>query len=105
MDGRPSERKLDAPRLLHDWGRQAQVVALTMRKHEISAALGICEGCGRLPTHELPMFGLRCEIAVSEWNLAQAAMRQLIGDPPGGSQSTAPRAVGRASVGRPRGAL
>ncbi len=78
MDGDPASSGRDAPRLLHDWGHRAQALALTMWKHEIVPGLGVCKACGRLPHGELPMFGLRCEIAVAEWDLMHAAMRRLV---------------------------
>ncbi|MGH3714348.1 MAG: hypothetical protein ACRDT4_12935 [Micromonosporaceae bacterium] len=85
-----SGSKLDAPRLLHDWGRRAQAVAVIMWKHEMVPGLGVCKSCGRLPARQLPLFGPRCEIAVGEWDLAESALRRL-------SPDRAP-AVGRATV-------
>lgn len=71
-----SGNRRDAAGLLHDWGQRAQMVALMMWKHEIGA-LGICTACGRLPARDLPLFGPRCDIAVTQWELAQSALRHL----------------------------
>lgn len=69
-----------------------------MWKHEIIAALGVCRACGRLPARELPLFGLRCEIAVEQWDLAQAAMRGLVEAPDHTHPGNRTIAVGRAPV-------
>lgn len=90
--------RLDAPGLLHEMGLKAQALALTMWKHEIVAALGVCKACGRLPARELPLFGPRCEIAVEQWDLAQAAMRGLIAAPDHTYPGNRTSAVGRAPV-------
>lgn len=98
MDEEPATRRLDAPGLLHEIGLKAQAVALTMWKHEIVASLGICKACGRLPARTLPMFGPRCQIAVEQWDVAQAALRCVVVAVPDHTPDQARRAVGRAAV-------
>ncbi|MQA24568.1 MAG: hypothetical protein GEU94_03670 [Micromonosporaceae bacterium] len=107
MDGQSSRRWWDAAGLLFEAGHQAQALALTMRKHEIAADLGVCKGCGRTPVAELPVFGPRCEIAVEQWRVTREAMKRLLGAEPGGHDGGGPnrhdgggpnRAVGRVPV-------
>ncbi|MGH3739071.1 MAG: hypothetical protein ACRDT6_26255 [Micromonosporaceae bacterium] len=88
-----ADRVLDAAGLLHRWGQEAQAVALTMWKHEISQPLGVCSACGRLPVRELPMFGGRCQVAVEQWERAHQAIRLLFS-----SGTPARPTVGRAPV-------
>ncbi|MGH3647290.1 MAG: hypothetical protein ACRDTM_08950 [Micromonosporaceae bacterium] len=57
MDRESSGGRRDASWLLHEWGQRAQVVAVTMWKHEMVADLGVCKSCGRLPARDLPLFG------------------------------------------------
>ncbi|MGH3655668.1 MAG: hypothetical protein ACRDUA_03320 [Micromonosporaceae bacterium] len=99
MDGQSSRRWWDATGLLFEAGQQVQGLALTMRKHEIAPGLGVCQGCGRTPAAELPVFGHRCEIAVDQWRLTRHALKRLLAAEPGGAseRGTNP-AVGRAAV-------
>src|SRR5919198_5511275 len=92
-----TKRALDAAGLMHEWGLEAQAVALTMWKHEITQPLGICRACGRLPARDLPQFGPRCAVAAEQWERADAAIRRLLSmrTEDGDSQG---RVIGRASV-------
>lgn len=70
-------RFLDAADVLFEIGRRVQAVSLMMRKHKILAAQQVCE-CGRLATRTVPAFGLRCDIAGQQWDLAHATMRRFL---------------------------
>ncbi len=100
MDRESSAHRLDAPRLLYDWGHRAQSVAVTMWKHEMVASLGVCKSCGRLPAQDLPMFGPRCEIAVQEWDVAQAAIKHLVTGTRNTEHGASDRPRGRTAVMR-----
>ncbi len=78
MDRQSSNSRQDAPGALYAAGQRVQALALTMLKHQIAPGLGVCKSCGRLPARELPTFGPRCEIAVEEWDVAQAVLRHLV---------------------------
>lgn len=93
-------RRLDATDVLYDVGREVQMVALMMRRHRFVAAQGVCE-CGRLPAKTLPVFGLRCEIAVEKWERAHDAMRRLLRYA-AAARRPPRRAIGRAEVRRRR---
>ncbi|MGH3738381.1 MAG: hypothetical protein ACRDT6_22660 [Micromonosporaceae bacterium] len=86
MSGHP----LDPFTLLYEVGRQLQAVPLVMRKHKLVGSQQLCE-CGRLPVHNLPGFGLRCEIASAHWSLAYEAMRRIV-------RHADDRAVGRVAM-------
>jgi hypothetical protein len=77
MQGDEPRRHLDASELAFEAGRQTQAVALVMRKHEIVPAHQLCV-CGRLAARILPLFGLRCEIACRQWDLAYALNSRLM---------------------------
>lgn len=70
-----------------------------MRRHEIASGYQVCE-CGRVPVRILPMFGLRCEIACCQWDLACALVRRLVEHMSGQNLADGMdrRAIGRAMV-------
>lgn len=87
-------RVLDASELLYEIGRRIQAVSLVMRKHKVLPTQQLCE-CGRLAARTVPAFGLRCEVAATEWQVAHSAMHRFLG------QGHTDRPVGIAQV--PRG--
>ncbi|MGH3647186.1 MAG: hypothetical protein ACRDTM_08420 [Micromonosporaceae bacterium] len=68
----------DGPHVTYETGQRVQAVALVMLKHQIVPELGVCRACGRLPAAELPLFGLRCDVAVEQWRVTWATLRRLV---------------------------
>lgn len=103
-DGEPKNRssdKADASELLFEVGRRLQAVALMMRKHQMVREQQIC-ACGRIALRVLPVFGLRCDVACGQWQLAHDSMRQLLAQMTDRSlDSGAGRFVGRARLSSP----
>lgn len=92
------ERFLDAAELLFEIGRRVQAVSLVMRKHKVLPAQQLCE-CGRLATRVIPAFGLRCEIASLQWDIAHALMTRFLTQlTPDTSNHHHSRSVGMAKV-------
>jgi hypothetical protein len=86
---------MDASAYWYEVGRLFQRVSTSMDKHTVVAAQQVCT-CGRIAVRRLPTFGLRCEVACEQWDLAVQAITQLTAQlrdvPPKGA------AVGRARV-------
>ncbi|MGH3738002.1 MAG: hypothetical protein ACRDT6_20680 [Micromonosporaceae bacterium] len=69
--------RLDAATFWYEVGRQLQTVSVVMSKHQIVADQQVC-ACGRLALRALPTFGLRCETACEQWELAFQAIRRIL---------------------------
>ncbi|MGH3713846.1 MAG: hypothetical protein ACRDT4_10365 [Micromonosporaceae bacterium] len=69
--------RLDASRFWYEVGRQLQTVSVVMDKHTIVPDQQLC-ACGQVAVRVLPTFGLRCQTACEQWELACLAIRRIL---------------------------
>ncbi len=68
--------RLGPEELFFEYGRLLQSVSVVMPKQQIVKDQQVC-ACGRLAIRMLPFFGIRCEVACEQRDLAYSAMHRM----------------------------